>query len=290
VKVAVIGAGIMGSGIAQISAMSGYDVAMVDTNTPALERGLSEIDTSLARFEKSGKISAAERKVSRTRIHATLSLEDAVAGTEFVIEAVPEVLDVKREVFARIATAAPTTAVLGTNTSQYSVGAIAASLGAESSRVIGTHFFNPPVMMKLVELVVGSSTSTETVERARSYAESLGKEVVVCRTDTPGFIATRAYAAFRLECVRMLEEGVASAGEIDKALRLGFGLPMGPLELGDFNGLDTFLYAVSSLAEAYGERFAPTAGLVEMVAAGRLGRKAGAGFYTYETPSQRPFS
>jgi 3-hydroxybutyryl-CoA dehydrogenase len=142
-------------------------------------------------------------------------------------------------------------------------------------------------MMRLVELIRGLATTDETLERARAFAKSLGKEVVVCQKDSPGFITSRAYAAFRLECIRILEEGVATAEDIDTALKLGFNLPMGPLELGDFNGHDTYLHALTALEEAYGERFRPTEGLKAMVAAGRLGRKTGSGFYVYDESGQR---
>jgi 3-hydroxybutyryl-CoA dehydrogenase len=142
-------------------------------------------------------------------------------------------------------------------------------------------------MMRLVEVVAGTLTSPEEVERARAFGHRLGKEVVVCRKDSPGFITSRAYAILRLECIRMLEEGVASAQDIDTALKLGFNFPMGPLELGDMNGLDTFLHAVTGLAEAHGDRFRPTVGLRNMVAANRLGRKTGAGFFDYDDEGRK---
>ena len=204
-----------------------------------------------------------------------------------VVEAVPEILELKQEVLATVARVAPEDALLGTNTSQLSITTIGVPLGAAASRLVGTHFFNPPVMMALVELVRGLATSDETFARARAFAESLGKTVVACNKDSPGFITTRAYAALRLECLRMLEEGIASPEDIDTALRLGFNFPMGPLELGDFNGLDSFLRVLTSLEEAYGDRFRPTTGLRNMVAAGRLGRKTGQGFYRYDAAGTR---
>jgi 3-hydroxybutyryl-CoA dehydrogenase len=149
-------------------------------------------------------------------------------------------------------------------------------------RVVGLHFFNPPVMMKLIEVVAGIQTSDETISRAQEFAASIGKETVVCRKDRPGFITTRAYVALRLECLRILEEGVATAEDIDKALRLAFGFPMGPLELGDFNGLDTNLKVMDGLCAAYGDRFRPPPLLRTMVASNLLGRKSGAGFYRYD--------
>ncbi|MGH2876821.1 MAG: 3-hydroxyacyl-CoA dehydrogenase family protein, partial [Solirubrobacteraceae bacterium] len=193
-----------------------------------------------------------------------------------------------QSILSDVLAAAPAEALIGTNTSQLSITRVAAGLGADAHRLIGIHFFNPPVMMRLVEVVAGTLTRPEQVERAREFATRLGKEVVVCRKDSPGFITSRAYAILRLECVRMLEEGIATAEDIDKALRLGFNFPMGPLELGDMNGLDTYLHAITGLEEAHGDRFRPTVGLRNMVAAGRLGRKTGAGFYEYENGAKVP--
>jgi 3-hydroxybutyryl-CoA dehydrogenase len=182
---------------------------------------------------------------------------------------------------------APADALIGTNTSQLSITQIAAGLGDHAERLVGIHFFNPPVMMRLVEIIAGLETGPDVVDRAREFGERLGKEVVVCRKDSPGFITSRAYAILRLECMRMLEEGIASPEDIDKAMRLGFNFPMGPLELGDMNGLDTYLHAIEGLQRAYGDRFAPTVGLRNMVAAGHHGRKTGQGFYSYDEEGKR---
>jgi 3-hydroxybutyryl-CoA dehydrogenase len=197
------------------------------------------------------------------------------------------VLGLKHEVLGQAVELAPREALLGSNTSQLSITTIAAALGEHAPRLVGIHFFNPPVMMRLVELIKGELTPDAELERAREFAEGLGREVVVCRRDSPGFITSRAYAILRLECMRMLEEGVATAEDIDKALKLGFNFPMGPLELGDMNGLDTFLHALTSLESSHGDRFRPTVGLRNMVAANRLGRKTGAGFYEYEPDGTR---
>lgn len=286
-KVAVIGGGIMGSGIAQVAAMNGHDVALRDVGEVELERASAAIERSLARFVKSERFNEAEADLVRRRIAFSTELEDAVADAGVVIEAVPEILELKREVLAQAAHAAPVDALLGSNTSQLSITRIGAALGAAAARLVGIHFFNPPVMMRLVELVRGIETTDETLERGREFAIGLGKEVVVCLKDSPGFITSRAYAAFRLECLRILEEGVATAEDIDKALKFGFNLPMGPLELSDFNGVDSYLYAITALEEAYGDRFRPTVGLRNMVAAGRLGRKTGIGFYRYDADGNR---
>jgi 3-hydroxybutyryl-CoA dehydrogenase len=287
VNVAVVGGGIMGSGIAQVAAMRGHAVALRDVGDAELERAEAAIDTSLARFVKSGKVSAEDAEAARGRIRLETDLRDAVGDAEVVVEAVPENLELKQGVLRDVVAAAPAEALIGTNTSQLSITRIGGALGDAAERLVGIHFFNPPVMMRLVELVRGAATSDETLARARAFAEGLEKDVVVCLKDSPGFITSRAYAAFRLECLRILEEGVATVEDIDKALKLGFNLPMGPFELSDFNGVDSYLYAITAMEEAYGERFQPTAGLRKMVAEGRLGRKTGHGFYRYDSEGNR---
>jgi 3-hydroxybutyryl-CoA dehydrogenase len=287
VRIAVVGAGIMGSGIAQVSAMHGHDVALVDRGDEELERGVAAVQASLARFRKAGKLDQETSDAVVARIAPTTDVALAVGDVELVVEAVPEVLELKHEVLSGAAAAAPRSAVLASNTSQLSITRLGESLGDEAHRFLGLHFFNPAVLMPLVELVVGAATSAETIDVGRTYAESIGKEVVVCHKDMTGFITTRAYAALRLEAIRILEDGVASAADIDKALRLGFNLPMGPLELGDFNGLDTFFYAASSLEATYGDRFSPPATLRKLMEDGHVGRKAGKGFYTYDAEGKR---
>jgi len=285
--VAVVGSGIMGSGIAQAAAMSSHRAVLFDTSEDAIRRAEEAIDTSLARFVRSGRLDEPEAAAAKGRIEFSADLAAAVAEASVVVEAVPEVLEIKHEVWRRVVASCPPDALLGTNTSQLSITSIATAIGADSARFLGLHFFNPPVMMRLVEVIAGVQTDPAAVERARSFAADLGKEVVVCRKDSPGFITSRAYAILRLECIRMLEEGVASAEDIDTALKFGFNFPMGPLELGDMNGLDTFLNAINGLQEAHGERFRPTVGLKNMVAANRLGRKTGAGFYDYADDGRR---
>jgi len=286
-RTAVIGAGTMGSGIAQAAAMAGHDVALHDPQPAALERAEQAVRRSLDRFVRSERIDSAAADAAAARIAPAATLADAVAGADVVVEAAPESLELKREIFAAVAAAAPAGALLGTNTSQLSITAIGAPLGDDAERLVGMHFFNPPVMMRLVELVRGLATADAALERARAFATDLGKEVVVCRRDSPGFITTRAYAALRQECLRMLEEDVASPEDIDKALRLAFNFPMGPLELSDFNGIDVYADAVAALADAHGERFRPPVGVRNMVAAGRLGRKSGRGFYSYDADGAR---
>ena len=281
-RVAVIGAGIMGSGIAQLAATAGYEVSLVDLGSDQLERAEAAIRDSLGRFVRKERLTADEQDETLARLEFTADMAGAVGTAEIVIEAVVEDEAVKQKLFAEIVEHAPDDSLLGTNTSQLSVTAIGATIGDAAERLVGTHFFNPPVLMRLVELIAGLRTSDETVERARVFATSLGKEVVVCRKDTPGFITSRVSAILRVECMRMLDEGLASAEDIDRAVRLAFNHPMGPLELGDFNGHDTFLKATTSLEKAYGERFRPPAVLRNLVSAGMLGRKTGQGIYAYD--------
>ena len=286
-KVAVIGAGIMGSGIAQIAAAAGHDVVIRDVSEDALKRADTAIRTSLARLVRADKASDDDADGTLRRLEYVTEMAQAVSEADVVVEVVPEQLPIKHAVFGEIIAAAPVDALLGTNTSQLSITSIAAVLGDRAPNLIGMHFFNPPVMMRLIELVRGLLTSDATIARAREFATGLGKEVVVCQKDSPGFLTSRISAILRLECLRMLEEGLASPADIDTAIKLAFNHPMGPLELGDFNGLDTYLDAVTGLADAHGERFRPTVNLRNMVAAGRLGRKTGEGFYRYDEEGGR---
>jgi 3-hydroxybutyryl-CoA dehydrogenase len=281
-KVAVLGSGIMGNGIAQLAVMVGDTAVAYDVNDEALQRASAAVEKSLARFVKSGKKTQEEADEAFARLSFTTSLADAVTGADVVIEAAPEILDLKQDLWKQVVEHAPAEALLGTNTSQLSITSIAAALGDQAHRLVGIHFFNPPVMMRLVEVIAGLETTPENVERAKAFGEHVGKTVVVCQKDSPGFITSRAYAILRLECVKMLEEGIATAEDIDTALKLGFNFPMGPLELGDMNGVDTYVHAISGLEKAHGDRFRPTVGLRNMVAANRLGRKTGAGFYDYD--------
>ena len=287
-KVTVVGGGIMGSGIAQLAAMHGHEARVRDVGDEPLARARDAIERSLGKLLEKDRITTDGADAARARLTYTTSMEEALAEVDVVIEAVPEKLELKREVFEQVAATAPPDALLGTNTSQLSITSIAAELPEERQRrLIGMHFFNPPVLMQLCELIRGLGTDDDTVEQAREFAEGIGKTVVVCRKDTPGFITSRAYAILRLECLRMLEEGLATAEDIDTAMKLGFNFPMGPLELGDFNGLDTYLHAIEALQQVHGDRFRPTVHLRNMVAAGRLGRKSGQGFYSYDEEGRR---
>ena len=287
-KVAVLGAGTMGSGIAQLAAMHGHQVQSYDVTPGALDRAAQSVAASFRRFVRADRLDEGDVARATARISYGLDLPEAVASADVVIESVLEQLPLKRTVLHQAAQAAPDTCLLGSNTSQLSITAIAAGVDRETApRVVGMHFFNPPVLMKLFELTRGQLTSDDTVKRTRAFAESLDREVVVLNKDIPGFITTRVSAAVRLECLRILEEGVASAEDIDKACKLGLNFPMGPLELGDFNGLDTFLSAAESLAAAHGDRYRPPAVLRNMVMAGLHGRKTGEGFYKYDADGRR---
>lgn len=277
----VCGAGIMGHGIAQLGAMAGLEVRLVDVSEDALEAGYERVRESLARLVDKGKLEAAAATRAAGRITLGTDLAAAAEGVGVVIEAVPEVLELKLAVFATLDAAAPRHALLATNTSQFSITAIA-SATTRPGQVVGMHFFSPAVVMKLVEVVRGLETSDETVEAALALARSMGKEPVLCRRDSPGFITTRILAALTNEAQRIVEEGLASPEEVDKACRLAFGHPMGPFETADLTGLDTQLRAREALAAAHGERFRPTNLLRTLVAAGRLGRKSGKGFYPYD--------
>jgi 3-hydroxybutyryl-CoA dehydrogenase len=281
-RVAVIGAGIMGAGIAQLAAVSGYEVTIFDADQDQLARARQQTEASLAKLVSKGMINEGVSMAALQRLHPFGSVTEAADGADLVIEAVVERLAVKQAILTEAATVAAESALLATNTSQLSITAIGSAVPAASDRVVGMHFFNPPVLMRLVEIVAGLETSEATIATARSFAESLGKETVVCKKDSPGFLTSRIAAIVRLECMRMLEEGVGTAEDIDRALRLGLNFPVGPLELGDRNGHDTFLLAAESMASTLGERFRPTVGLRNLVAAGRLGRKTGRGIYRYD--------
>ncbi len=279
-KIAVLGSGTMGNGIAQVCATNGLDVRMQDVETSFLERGEAAIHKSLGRLVKAGKLDDGQVEQITGRITVTTDRDAAVDGVDLVIEAIPEDLDLKQEVFADLDEKTPEHAILASNTSNFSITAIA-SATKRPDRVIGMHWFNPAPVMKLIEIVRGVDTSDDTVSAIERASEQLGKESVVCK-DAQGFITTRAVIALTCEALRMLEEGVASKEDIDKAIRLGLNHPMGPLELGDLTGLDTTLHVADAMSETYGERFLPSNTLRNLVRAGHYGRKTGRGVYDYD--------
>jgi 3-hydroxybutyryl-CoA dehydrogenase len=279
-QVAVIGAGLMGGGIAQVAAVAGYDVVLRDVTPEALARGLGTIRSSYAKFVEKGRMEADAAEAALARITTTTEL-DAVADADLVIEAVFEKLEVKAEVFRELDRLCKDGAVLASNTSAIPITSIAATTSRPES-VVGTHFFSPVPMMKLCEVVRGYKTSDESIAAARAFAEAVGKTVVVVNRDVAGFVTTRLISALAMEAVRLLESGVASAEDIDTACRLGFGHAMGPLETIDLTGVDIMLNAASNVyADTQDETFAPPELLRRMVAAGDLGRKTGRGFYDH---------
>jgi 3-hydroxybutyryl-CoA dehydrogenase len=279
-KLAVIGAGLMGHGIAQVAAQAGLQVRLRDVEEGRLQRAMASIEKSLGRFVKAGSVAQEEVPTILGRIQPTLELGEAAANADYVIEAVPEDLELKKQVFAELDSICPPHTILATNTSQLSITAIAAAT-KRPPQVIGTHWFSPPAMMKLIEVVKGLETSQETLDTTLALAQRLGKETVVCK-DSRGFITSRAFGAFMAECVRILEEGIASPEDIDKAIKLGFNHPMGPFQLMDFGGLDVAFHAMSGLEEVFGPRFKPPQILRTLVSAGYLGPKTGRGFYSYD--------
>jgi 3-hydroxybutyryl-CoA dehydrogenase len=279
-RVAVIGAGLMGSGIGQVAAQSGWQVVLHDVTDEALRRGREGIEQSTARFADKGRMSAEDRAAALNRITTTTDI-DAVAEADIVVEAAFEQVEVKREIFRNLDRICHDRAVLATNTSAIPITTIASATGRPEA-VVGTHFFSPVPLMVLCELVRGLRTSDDTLAAARSFAESVGKTCVVVNRDVAGFVTTRLISALVVEAVRLYESGVASAEDIDTACRLGFGHAMGPLATTDLTGVDIFRHATSTIyAETGDPKFFPPETLSRMVAAGDLGRKTGRGFYSY---------
>jgi 3-hydroxybutyryl-CoA dehydrogenase len=280
-KLAVVGAGLMGSGIAQVAAQAGYDVLLRDVGEDALARGRAAIAKSLGRFVEKGRLTEADRDAALARITTTTDIE-AVADADVIVEAVFERLDVKSEVFVALDSIAKPDAVLATNTSAIPITQIAA-VTARPESVVGTHFFSPVPMMRLCELVRGYKTSDETLARARSFAEDVGKTCIVVNRDVAGFVTTRLIVALSIEAAKLVESGVATAEDVDVACKLGFGHAMGPLQTMDMTGVDIMVNAARNIyTDTQDEKFHPTEGLLRMVTAGDLGRKSGRGWYPYE--------
>ena len=279
-KIAVIGAGTMGHGIAQIAAQAGFDVVLEDVSEEIVARGLARIEDNLKKGVERGKVTEDEMRGTLSRIRPATMLDETSAA-DLVIEAVIEKLDQKRELFAHLDKICKPEAILATNTSSLSIAQIA-SATSRADRVIGMHFFNPVHIMKLIEVVVAAETSEETLAAALDVAGRMGKEAITVK-DTPGFATSRLGVALGLEAMRMLEQGVASAEDIDKAMVLGYNHPMGPLRLTDLVGLDIRLNIAEYLFETLGsEVFHPPEILKLKVAEGKLGKKTGEGFYKWD--------
>lgn len=278
--IAVIGAGTMGHGIAQVAAQAGYAVVLEDMSEELVASGLARIGDNLKKGIERGKLTEEERTATLARIRTSTRLEDA-ADADLVIEAVIEKLGAKRQLFIRLDQLCKPDAVLATNTSSLSIASIA-SATARADRVIGMHFFNPVHLMKLIEVVVAPDTAQATLDAALAIAARMGKEAIVVK-DVPGFATSRLGVALGLEAMRMLEQQVASAEDIDKAMVLGYNHPMGPLRLTDLVGLDIRLNIADYLFEKLGsEVFRPPDILRRKVAEGKLGKKTGEGFYKWE--------
>lgn len=279
-RVAVIGAGTMGHGIAHVCALSGAGTVIHDPDSAQVRNALEKIERNLDAGVARGKVAPEARDAALRRLGTASSLEEAVEKADLVVEAIPERLEMKRDLFARLDRAAPMAAILATNTSSLSIDEIAAATRTPE-RVLGLHFFNPVHLMRLLEIVRGRGTSDETIARAMTFARAIGKEAILV-ADTPGFATSRLGVVLGLEAIRMVEQGVASVEDIDTAMALGYNHPVGPLRLTDMIGLDVRLEIARYLhATLGGEQYRPPHLLEHMVAEGRLGRKAGRGFYEW---------
>jgi len=284
-SVAVIGAGIMGRGIAQAAALAGYRTILEDLLPNALRKAEEEIRDNLDKAAERGKLTAADAGAAFTRLKFAGSVEDAAREADLVIEAVPEEMESKVEIFTLLDKICRPETILASNTSSLSITEIA-SVTYRAPKCVGMHFFNPVHKMKLLEIVRGLETDQESVAAAAEVGRAMDKEVVIIK-ESPGFVTSRINAMIGNEAFFMLQEGVASAADIDKALKFGLNHPMGPFELVDLVGLDTRLHILEYLHRSLGEKYRPAPLLVQYVKAGRLGRKSGRGVYEYpEKPAE----
>ena len=278
-KIGVVGCGLMGSGIAQVCAQSGYQVVVSEINDELLNKGLASINSALSRSVDKGKLSQQDKDAVLSRIKGTTNTKDFY-DCDLMIEAAIENIDLKRKIFAEIDKICPKQAILATNTSCLSIIDMAMAT-TRPDKVLGLHFFNPVPVMQLIEIVRTVATSDDTLETGKTFGNSLGKTVVIAQ-DAPGFIVNRLLMPFLLNAIRMLEAGIATREDIDTAMNLGLNHPMGPLALSDLIGLDTIFFIVNAMYEELKDpQYAPPPLMKKMIAAGWLGRKTGKGFYEY---------
>ncbi len=279
-QIAIIGTGTMGRGIAYLSAVAGYETVIHDVDVGVLDAAKASVESTLKKSVEKGKLSESAAGDALKRIQVATDLEPAVREADLIIEAVPENPDLKKNLFSQADLFCGEETILASNTSSISISKLAAAV-ERRDRFVGLHFFNPPHVMQLIEIVRGERTSEQTVAQAREVAERMGKEPIVVN-DTPGFATSRLGIAIGLEAIRMLEDGVASAADIDRAMQLGYNHPMGPLRLSDLVGLDVRLGIAEYLASTLGPRFEPPELLRQMVREGKLGKKSGRGFYEWK--------
>jgi 3-hydroxybutyryl-CoA dehydrogenase len=281
-KIGVVGCGLMGSGIAQTAAQSGLQVTVREVTTELIDKGFANIDKSLARLVQRGTLTASERDAARGRLRGATKLEE-LAGCDFIIEAITEQLPAKKDLFRALDAVCPPQTIYASNTSSLSITEMAVAT-RRPERFVGLHFFNPVPIMKLAEVIRTIATDPKVYEQVTAFAGRLGK-AAVRTSDRTGFVVNRLLVPYLLDAIRALEEGVASIPDIDQAMKLGCGHPMGPLTLLDFVGLDTTYYIANIMFDEFKERrFAPPPLLKRMVMAGWNGRKAGRGFYEYSDP------
>ena len=283
-SVVVVGSGTMGHGIAQVCAHAGLRVTLTDVSDAVLQKGKASIEKSLAKMREKGRVTAEQEAATLAAITLSTDPVAASASADLIVEAVPERMDLKLDLVKKVSEAAPTHAIVATNTSSLSVTEIA-GVAKDPSRVVGLHFFNPVPVMELLEIVRAMQTSDDVIDRARSFATQIAKKPIVVK-DAPGFATSRLGVILGCEAIRMLESGVASAEDIDAAMELGYRHPMGPLKLTDLVGLDVRLMILDHLHKELGEQFRPPSLLRQMVRAGRLGRKSGRGFYDYTSTNE----
>ncbi len=279
-QIAVIGSGTMGRGIAYLSAVAGYDTVIHDVDQDALDAAKASIESTLRKGVERGKLDGAAAEAAAGRVQLIPELESAARGADLIVEAVPESFELKQTLFAQADLFCSEETILASNTSSISITRLANAV-ERRDRFVGLHFFNPPHVMKLIEIVRGERTSDATIDDVRAVAVAMGKEPIVVR-DSPGFATSRLGVAIGLEAIRMLDEGVASAADIDRAMELGYNHPMGPLRLTDLVGLDVRLGIAEYLASTLGPRFEPPELLRAKVREGKLGKKTGEGFYRWD--------